>query len=144
MVFHFGRFPLWPHLSHNDGKKIDISFVYEDELGNITNKTKSTTGYGVFEQALNNEVDQTKICKSSGNPFYDIAKYVTLGTKNKHLKFSISGNQLLLKAILNQPNTGKIFIEPYLKQRLKLSNNKIRFQGCKATRHDDHIHLQVS
>lgn len=136
-------FPLWPHLSHNDGKKIDLSFVYEDKKGNIVNKAKSTTGYGVFEQPLNNEIDQTKICKSQGNLFYDIAKYITLGTKNKHLKFSSKGNQLLLDALVKQPKTSKIFIEPYLKQRLKLSNKKIRFQGCKATKHDDHIHLQI-
>lgn len=136
-------FPLWPHFSHNDGKKIDLSFVYEDEKG-ITNKTKSTTGYGVFEQPFHNEVNQAKICKSQGNIFYDLAKYLTLGKKNNHLKFSNKGNQLLLAALVKQPKTSKIFIEPHLKQRLKLSNKKIRFQGCKAARHDDHIHLQIN
>ena len=24
------KFPLLPHLSHNDGKKIDLSFIYAD------------------------------------------------------------------------------------------------------------------
>jgi len=66
-----------------------------------------------------------------------------LGTKNKQLKFSIKGNHLLLNALLAQAQTSKIFIEPHLKKRLELANKKLRFQGCKATRHDDHIHLQI-
>jgi len=39
--------------------------------------------------------------------------------------------------------TGKIFIEPHLVKRLKLASNKIRFQGCRAVRHDDHLHVQL-
>lgn len=136
-------FPLWPHLSHNDGKKIDLSFIYENEMGQITSHNKSNTGYGIFENPASNETDQNKICKSNGNPLYDFSKYLTLGAKNKHLKFSIKGNKQLLKALLAQSTTGKIFIEPHLKQRLKLNNSKIRFQGCKSVRHDDHIHLQI-
>jgi len=136
-------FPLWPHLSHNDGKKIDLSFVYEDENGVLINKTKSTTGYGVFEAPMKNEINQTEICKNKGYWFYDFTKYISMGTKNQHLKFSIKGNLLLLNALLAQNKIGKIFIEPHLKQRLKLRHQKIRFQGCKAVRHDDHIHLQL-
>lgn len=136
-------FPLLPHLSHNDGKKIDISYVYEDKIGTITSKNKTISGYGFFEEPINNEINQTKICKGKGHPFYDFTKHLTLGTKNKHLKFSVKGNRLLLDALLVQSKTSKIFIEPHLKHRLKLKHPKIRFQGCKAVRHDDHIHLQI-
>ena len=45
--------------------------------------------------------------------------------------------------ILHQPNLGKVFIEPHLKDRMKLTNSKIRFHGCGAVRHDDHIHIQL-
>jgi len=31
----FDGFPLLPHLSHNDGKKLDLSFIYEDKNGII-------------------------------------------------------------------------------------------------------------
>ncbi len=35
-------------------------------------------------------------------------------------------------------------IEPYLKKSLGLgTESKIRFQGCQAVRHDDHIHLEL-
>ncbi|KPA12304.1 conserved hypothetical protein, membrane, partial [Candidatus Magnetomorum sp. HK-1] len=43
------KFPLLPHLSHNDGKKIDLSFIYEDQNGKLSTKQKSMSGYGVFE-----------------------------------------------------------------------------------------------
>ena len=43
----FNGFPLLPHLSHNDGKKIDITFQYVDKAGNTTNKKPSISGYGL-------------------------------------------------------------------------------------------------
>jgi len=45
--------------------------------------------------------------------------------------------------ILQQPNLGKVFVEPHLKTRMKLVDSKIRFHGCGAVRHDDHIHIQL-
>ena len=43
----------------------------------------------------------------------------------------------------NLPDIGKDFIEPHLAKRLGATTSKIRFQGCKAARHDDHIHVQL-
>ena len=43
------KFPLLPHLSHNDGKKIDLSLIYELNNGEIINKKPSISGYGVYE-----------------------------------------------------------------------------------------------
>jgi hypothetical protein len=36
----------------------------------------------------------------------------------------------------------KILLEPHLKARLGLDSDLIRFQGCGAARHDDHIHVE--
>jgi len=44
------KFPLLPHLSHNDGKKIDLSFIYETPDEKITNKKKSVSGYGTSKR----------------------------------------------------------------------------------------------
>ena len=41
------------------------------------------------------------------------------------------------------PRVLKIFIEPYLAQCLNVTGGKIRFQGCHAARHDDHIHIEI-
>lgn len=139
----FDGFPLLPHLSHDDGKKIDITFIYENTEGTITNLKKSNSGYGIFISPINKEHNQTRICKSSGFWQYDYNKYLTFGKVNSHLTFSDQANTILLELISEHPKTQKIFIEPHLKERLQLTSKKIRFHGCKSVRHDDHIHFQV-
>lgn len=37
----------------------------------------------------------------------------------------------------------RVFIEPYLAARLGVSSPMLGFQGCRAARHDDHIHVQI-
>ncbi len=137
------KFPLLPHLSHNDGKKIDLSLIYETVSGTITNKQKSISGYGVFENPKLYEYNQINTCLKKGYFQYDFPKYITLGSIYKELVFSNKGTKLLIETLLKQKNTGKIFIEPHLKNRMNLRNKKIRYHGCQAVRHDDHIHVQL-
>ncbi|WP_340170800.1 hypothetical protein [Lacinutrix sp.] len=137
------KFPLLPHLSHNDGKKIDISLVYETENGIITNKQKSISGYGVFENRKITEHNQIEKCLKNGYFQYDFPKYLTLGKINKELVFSEKGTKKLIENILKSKDLGKLFIEPHLKSRMNLKNNRIRYHGCRAVRHDDHIHIQL-
>ncbi|WP_432411169.1 hypothetical protein [Rasiella sp. SM2506] len=137
------KFPLLPHLSHNDGKKIDVSLIYKYSNGNLSNEKPSISGYGVYEKPNANEYNQTVICKERGNWQYDFPKYLTLGTINKEIEFSESATRELAKLILEQEDIGKLFIEPHLKKRLNLTSGKVRFHGCQAVRHDDHIHFQL-
>lgn len=136
-------FPLLPHLSHNDGKKIDVSFIYEYDNGKLANKKRSVSGYGVYENPTEKEYDQAAVCKKKGNWQYDFPKYLTFGTINKDIKFSEKGTLELVNLILMQKEIGKLFIEPHLKTRLNLTNGKVRFHDCQAVRHDDHIHFQL-
>jgi len=108
------KFPLLPHLSHNDGKKIDLSFIYEDQNGKLSTKQKSMSGYGVFENPKPNELNQVKNCLNRGFIQYDYPKYFTFGTINSDLLFSEKGTKKLIKAILKSPQLGKIFIEPHI------------------------------
>ncbi len=137
------KFPLFPHLSHNDGKKIDISLIYETKTGEITHKQKSISGYGVFEDPKSNEYNQIDKCLKSGYFQYDYPKYVTFGKINKDIVFSEKGTKTLINSILKNKSLGKLFIEPHLKKRMNLAHDKIRYHGCRAVRHDDHIHLQL-
>lgn len=137
------KFPLLPHLSHNDGKKIDVSLIYENTNGQLTNKKPSISGYGIYEKPMANEYNQNSVCKNRGNWQYDFPKYLTLGTINKEIEFSENGTRELAQLILKQKTIGKLFIEPHLKKRLNLTNGKVRFHGCQAVRHDDHIHFQL-
>lgn len=128
----FNGFSLLPYLSHYDGKKIDLSLVYQNQKVEVVNESKSVSGYGVFEEPLNSEFNQTVCCKNKGCGQYDFSKYLTLGKINGELKFSLSGTKALLEMILKQKEVQKIFIEPYLVYRLKIKHPKIRFQGCKS------------
>ena len=137
------KFPLLPHLSHNDGKKIDLSLIYESQDNIISNKQKSNSGYGIFAKPRKNEFNQIEKCLNHGYFQYDYPKYLTFGEINKNLKFSEKGTKKLIQSILNQKNLGKLFIEPHLKSRMRLTDKRIRYHGCRAVRHDDHIHIQL-
>lgn len=139
----FDGFPLLPHLSHKDGKKLDLSLIYQDEKGKWTNLKKSVSGYGAFEEPDTNEYNQTENCKSRGYFQYDYPKYLTFGKINSNLKYSNTGTKILLKTLLSELGIGKIFIEPHLSQRLNIQDGRIAFHGCGAVRHDDHIHIQL-
>ena len=137
------EFPLLPHLSHDDGEKIDLSFVYVNKKGDVSNQQKSRSGYGVFENPKEGESNQPQECKAKGAFQYDFPKYLTFGSINKDIHFSEKHTKLLVQAFLKQKQVGKIFIEPHLKSRLNLTSNRVRYQGCHSVRHDDHIHVQL-
>ncbi|WP_241525785.1 hypothetical protein [Pseudophaeobacter leonis] len=50
---------------------------------------------------------------------------------------------LLLRTLVQDARVGKLFVEPHLQPQFWVEDQKIRFQGCRAARHDDHIHLQL-
>ncbi|WP_434998159.1 hypothetical protein ACRZ5S_04730 [Vibrio scophthalmi] len=139
----FDKYPLLPHLSHHDGKKVDLSYLYQDEKGNFTNLKPSISGYGVFESSNENEYNTAKFCKDNGYFQYDYPKFLTLGRTDSKLTFSNLWNKKLMHSILANDAVIKVFIEPHLVKRLGLIDNRIRFHGCGAVRHDDHIHIQI-
>lgn len=129
-------------MSHNDGKKIDISLIYETKKGIITSKQKSISGYGVFVNPKTNEYNQIEICKEKGYFYYDDKKYLTFGKINRDLIFFKKGTKKLIEKLLSHKDLSKLFIEPHLKKRMNLKSPKIKYHGCQAVRHDDHIHIQ--
>ena len=134
-------FPLLPHLSHDDGKKVDISFFYtKDEVAG--NYKPSNTGYGIFVEPEDSESDQSALCKKRGHWQYDYSKFLTLGSRGD-LEFDDSNTRRMIQLFAQDKSTYKIFLEPHLKDRMNLKSTKIRFQGCHSVRHDDHIHLSV-
>ncbi len=139
----FDGFPLLPHLSHDDGRKIDLAFVYEEPNGHLTNQKVSRSGYGVYADPEEGELNQADLCISKGSWQYGITDYFSLGEINSDLRFSEGANRKLLEAIVTDERIGKVFVEPHLKERLGVVSDKIRFQGCHSVRHDDHFHIQL-
>ena len=136
-------FPLLPHKSHDDGEKIDIAFNYlNGNTKKSVNKTPTLFGYGYCEAPKKGEYSQPKVCVKKGYWQYSLLEKIT--RQNKNYVFDAKATKKLLLKFIKQPKIKKIFIEPHLKQRLNLQKeNKIRFHGCGAVRHDDHIHLQL-
>ena len=133
--------PLLPHLSHGDGRKVDLAFFYlGDDLVYKSGLPPSPIGYWGFEQP---PVGGLQLC--------------TLDTL-----ITLRWNMTWLQSLW--PETGldhartrgmlqwlvgpgrsygveKILLEPHLESRLGLHSDLIRFQGCQAARHDDHLHV---
>jgi len=141
----FDGFPLLPHLSHNDGRKLDIAFIYKNLKTNKVEfgKSISNLGYGVCEIPRKGEYNQVEVCTKKGFWQYSILQKINLHKKRKTTLDEVRTKQLIRKLIQHK-NIKKIFIEPHLKTRLGLQNeSKIRFHGCHSVRHDDHIHLEI-
>jgi len=141
----FDGFPLLPHLSHNDGRKLDLAFIYKNiKTNKLTfGKSISNLGYGICELPEKGEHNQAVACAKQGFWQYSILQKINLHKKRKTTLDEVHTKQLIRK-IIRHKNVKKIFLEPHLKTRLGLQNeSKVRFHGCHAVRHDDHIHIEI-
>lgn len=127
-------FPLLPHLSHDDGEKVDLAFYYADDTGYRSGVTKSPIGYFAFEPG------STTCPKVWPSLRWDFA---ALQGMWPDLALDIGRNRAVLQILAEDPRVGKIYVEPHLQKTLGVAHAKIRFQGCRAARHDDHIHFQL-
>jgi len=138
------KFPLAPHLSHNDGKKLDVSFHYVNaKTGEHTNEIPSWLGYGVCESPREGEIDRPEDCERKGYWQYSfMSRIISQKNKNEY-PFDPKRTKDLVNFYAVHNAIGKILIEPHLKTRLRLRSNKVRLHGCNAVRHDDHIHVEL-
>ncbi len=139
----YNGFPLFPHLSHNDGKKLDISFYYKTKDQLETNGVPSFIGYGVCEGPLPGEEDKPSFCRDKGYWQYGALEEIVSQKNKPAFIFDGERTRTLITQLTAHNKIGKLFIEPHLKARMKLNNTKIRYHGCQAVRHDDHIHVQL-
>ena len=138
------KFPLLPHLSHNDGKKLDLSFQYNDsQTGQMTSDIPSFIGYGICEEPKEGEENKPEDCDKKGYWQYNLLRDIVSQDNKDKFTFDNKRTKELVNSFASHDGLGKIFIEPHLKTRLGLTSSKIRFHGCQAVRHDDHIHVQL-
>ncbi|MDX8348266.1 hypothetical protein SLH49_09725 [Cognatiyoonia sp. IB215446] len=136
-------FAMLPHLSHDDGNKLDLAFYYTDQHGEYRlGQTKSFIGYWGFEQP--GPGDPQPCASDTGISLrWDVA-WAQPYLRDWPLDAARTGEALRWLADNPVGNDYKIFVEPYLAERLGVSSDTIRFQGCSAARHDDHIHLEFN
>ncbi len=138
-------FPLIPHLSHSDGRKLDIAFFYLDKTTQQpTNEKPSWSGYGIFEGPKAGEQNRIEECKEAGFWQYDKAKYMAFFNNQENFDFDALRTKEMVQLFGKEPTIERMFIEPHLKTRLHLDAiSTIGLHGCKAVRHDDHLHIQI-
>jgi hypothetical protein len=131
----FEAFPLLPHLSHDDGEKLDLALYWADSDGAyLPGKSKSVIGYWGF-------ADGPTECPAQ---LLDLRWDMTwLQGLLPERKLDEARTRAALRWLANDARVQKILIEPHLADRLGINHPKVRFQGCKAARHDDHIHIQL-
>lgn len=138
-------FPLLPHLSHNDGKKLDLAFYYVNkETDKYSGNHPSPIGYGIYEDPLSGELNQPQICADRGFWQYSAMEHIVPQWNKNQFSLDNSRTRAMVEILTRQRAIEKIFIEPHLKNRLGLTSSKIRYHGCQAVRHDDHLHIQIN
>lgn len=137
-------FGLLPHLSHNDGKKLDLAFYYIDNQTSLpSNTAPSFIGYGISEDPATGESNTAEDCGKQGYWQYSMLNNIVPQGNKTRYAFDGQKTKEMVDLFAAQAVIGKIFIEPHLKTRLHLTTSKIRFHGCRAVRHDDHLHVQL-
>ena len=139
-------FPLVPHLSHHDGRKADIAFFYQEAATGkkLQAVSPSFIGYGVSEPPQPDETDMPTVCAAKGYWQYGLLNKMIPQANKSKMVFDAERTSRLITLLVTHPSIGKLFIEPHLRQRLGMEKyQKIRFHGCRAVRHDDHIHVQL-
>jgi hypothetical protein len=133
-------FPLLPHVSHGDGRKADLAFFYQSRETGTPVPPPSPFGYWAYSGPRPGE---PRPCAAA---IFD-------------LRWDFPWLQPFFEAsVIDPQRTGalvrwledhgvahgleKVFLEPHLARRFGAGDGLVRFQGCRAARHDDHLHLQ--
>ena len=133
-----GEKPMPPHLSHGDGRQIDLAIFYEDSAGRPLAKPpgaphlRLARGYGAYEPPRH---EGDRVCRAGPHSRPD-------PPAGRGWRMDAERTAALLEALLAERRVRRIFIEPHLKRRRGFGREaRVRFAGCSAARHDDHLHV---
>jgi hypothetical protein len=127
--------PLLPHLSHADGEKLDFAFFYTQDGRYSPGRTRSPIGYWAFET-----LDQPNCPPAFPTLRWNLA-WLQAFWPDRPLE--PQRTRTLIQMLLDDPRVGRLFVEPPLAEELGVTGATLGFQGCRAARHDDHIHIQL-
>lgn len=128
-----GKRPMPPHLSHGNGRQIDLVLFYQDRQGRPV-KPPTANGYYAFEPP---RTEAERVCPGSRPPHDGKDP-----PANRSWRLDDKATADLMRLFVRDPRVRRIFIEPHLKTRLGFAASaKVRFAGCQAARHDDHLHV---
>lgn len=136
-------FPLLPHLSHDDGRGLDVAFYYAEDGEYERGALRSPIGYWAFEQPTPRERQPCRGVRGASLR-WDQDWFQPFVRQDL-----VADNGRLTTAIVWLSRQGRplgarrVLIEPHMADRLGVSRGFVRFQGCRAARHDDHFHIDV-
>lgn len=133
------RIPLLPHLSHNDGRKVDIAFSYRDTQSGQPVSPPSPIGYWAYSAP---RADEPQPCRDEPSWLRWDMGWMQSFFSSAQLDEKETG--AMLAVLLESDRIQKILVEPHLKERFGVQDPRIKFQGCNAARHDDHLHVQTT
>ena len=130
--------PLPPHLTHRDGRKVDIAlfFVAPDSGRPLPGHAPSPIGYWGYVPPRPGEPSPC-----AGRDSWLRWDFAWLQPLLPESELDAARTRALVQRLAASPRVVRIFLEPHLRQRLAVLHPKVRFQGCAAARHDDHIHV---
>lgn len=136
--FPFRGFPMFPHLSHRDGRSVDLAFFYRNPETGAPYRfgSPSFIGYFVYQPPRENDPQPCKNMFSRWRWNFGFLQPDPL-----LWIFDPERTGYMVRWLTGQSAVRRIFIEPHLVHRMGIKNEKIRFQGCQAARHDDHLHI---
>lgn len=136
-------FALLPHLSHDSGHQLDLAFYYTGADGEYRlGQAKSLIGYWGFEQPRPG--DPQPCADDTGISLRWDMDWLQDYTRDWPLDEDRTAEAIRWLAANPVGTDYKIFLEPHLSARLGVNGDAIRFQGCSAARHDDHLHLEFT
>ncbi len=136
---------LYPHLKHKSGRKLDVCFHYQDKNSGEKQRNPALFGYGYFAPPLPGERDLPAECAAAGRWIYGLTGKLVWENTGKNTEIDPERTAYFLRNLTEKKAVRRLFIEPHLKDRFGFSGNKkVRFHGCWAVRHDDHVHLEVN
>lgn len=136
--------PMLPHLSHHDGRKLDLAFFYKGgpEKQPVPKAGLWFLGYWAFAPAWKLPYAD----RGSPNDGFLRWRFDRLQGLFEDYELDRERTGDLIRLLGSGPaskDVRRIFLEPYLKGPLGLTGGKVRFAGWNAARHDDHIHFEV-
>ena len=137
-------FPMPPHLSHDDGDKIDLAFFYQNRQGRYQPASASSPlGYWGFEEPRPGDPAPCAQRSDLATLRWDMAFFKPLLAP---LRLDEERTAEMLRWLTDNSvalSLEMMLLEPHLKTRFKLESERVRFQGCRPARHDDHVHIAV-
>ncbi len=130
----FEDFPLLPHLSHDDGGTLDLAFYWQQDGTYLPGRSRSPIGYWGY-------ADGPSTCP----PRWDDLRWDMPWLQSQLPQMDLDRPRMrtALSHLSGDDRVSKILIEPHVQAAMGIGHPKIRFQGCRAARHDDHIHIQL-